>query len=108
MEVNLGTILAFYGGMSGLGHLQIVDENGANQMIPCDNGPTVRALDSAFGDVIAPGHTVSPSGGHVNEQVYWWYDDIGLVMAGFCPVDEASDELIEMYESEGEHECDSN
>jgi len=99
LDISKGTILAFYGGyLSGLDHLQIVDsETGESSMIPCDNGATVRALEEMFGDVIAPGHTVDPAGGHVNQEVYWSYDELGLVMGGMTPVNEASPELIEMY-----------
>ena len=100
MNINKGTILAFYGSqMSGLAHLQVVDsDSGISEMIPCENAPTVRALENAFGDVIAPGHTVDPAGGHVNQEVYWSMDNYGLAMAIFCPVDEAPPELIAMYE----------
>ena len=101
MDINKGTILAFYGGhLSGLAHLQIADsDTGESSMIPCDNGATVRALEEMFGDVIAPAHTVDPAGGHVNQEVYWSYDELGLVMGGMTPVNEATPELIEMYEA---------
>ncbi len=101
MDIKRGTILAFYGAhLSGLAHLQIVDsDSGVSTMVPCENGATVRAMESAFGDVIAPGHTVDPAGNHVNQEVYWSMDDYGLAMGVFCPVDEAPPELIEMYEA---------
>ncbi len=100
MDVHKGTILAFYGhGLSGLAHLQIVDsDSGVSNMIPCENAPTVRALEGAFGDVIAPNHTVDPSGNHVNQEIYWSFDEMGLVMESFTPVDEATPELIKIYE----------
>jgi len=105
LEISKGTILAFYGAhLSGLAHLQIVDiDTGNSELIPCENAATVRALESMFGDVIAPGHTVDPAGGHIDQDVYWSYDEQGLILGGMTPVNEASQDLIELYESEGEH-----
>lgn len=96
-----GTILGFAGSyMSGLGHLVIEDDRRGVVSVPCDNGPTVRALQAAFGDVIAPGHSVDSEGGHVGKRAYYCYDDLGLILAGFVPVDEAPSELEEAYENE--------
>jgi len=85
---------------SGLGYLLIQDaETQVVERVPCDNGPTVRALNSAFGNAIGEGHTVNQSG-FVGQEVFWDYDDMGLTMAGFCPVEEASEELIDAYEGQ--------
>ncbi len=48
--------------------------------------------------MITPGHSVDPEGGHIGQGIYWEYDDPGLMMAGFMPVDEAPPELAEDYE----------
>jgi hypothetical protein len=100
-EILKGTITAFGGSWgSGLGFLAI-DGIG----IPCDNAPTVRALEGAFGDVIAPNHSVNQAA-IIGKEIYYSVDDIG-VLDGFTPVDEASEELVEAYENpqvEGEED----
>jgi hypothetical protein len=79
-----GTLGGFRGSwMSGLGYL-IIDDT----PVPCDNAPTVRALDGCFGDVIKPGHTVdgdAPS--FVGREVVYSVDDMGVLL-GFTPVEE--------------------
>ena len=53
--MDRGTIDGFSGSWgSGLGYL-VID----GCPLPCDNAATVRALEACFGDVIAPGNTVS-------------------------------------------------
>lgn len=52
-RIEKGMIREFHGSwMSGLGTLVIEDELGCIHHVPCDNAPTVRALEGAFGDVI--------------------------------------------------------
>jgi len=102
MLVRRGTIKRFGGSWgSGLGFLEIEDSEGAGvEQVPCENAATVRALEGAFGDVIAEGHCVNPEGGHVGQEIYWSYDETGLVLASFTPVDEASEELLDVFENE--------
>lgn len=70
------------------------------QLIPCENTPTVRALDELFGDVIAPGHTVNLKA-VVGRQVAYKVDGFGL-LEGLAPT-EMADELNEPeVEPEGE------
>ena len=97
MDVQRGIIRGFSGVWgSGLAFLEIEEsETGAVHPIPCENGATVRALESAFGDVIGEGHCVDPNGGHVGQEVYWSTD--GLLLTSFTPVDQAPPELVEMY-----------
>lgn len=85
MFVKCGVIERFAGSWgSGLGWLTISGET-----VPCENGPTVRALENAFGGVIRDGHTAE-----VPEdlpEVVWWMDDMGLVLGGFCLAEEWND-----------------
>ena len=74
---------------SGLGHLIIEDlETGNMDFVPCDNGPTVRALESAFGNVIGDGHRVDENGGHVGQLIQWDWDDLGLMLGWFLPFED--------------------
>lgn len=99
MPIQLGTIRGFHGTWgSGISQLEIEDADGQITMVPCDNGETARSLEAAFGDVIAPNHNVDEAGGHIGQGIYWTWDEMGLMMAGFMPIDEAGPELIEEYE----------
>ncbi len=89
-KLNRGIIEGFSGSwMSGLGHL-IID----GIPVPCENGPTVRALESCFGDVITPGHMVR-STAIQGREIYWSMDDMGLILQSFTSVDneELDDEI---------------
>ena len=101
MQIRKGKLLQFHGSwMSGLGSLDIEDsETGQVESVPCDNGATVRALESCFGNVITPGHTAGGDG-YKGQEVYWSYDEYGMMLGGFTPVSEASEELNELYEKE--------
>jgi len=90
VENRKGRLIQFRGSWgSGLATLEIEDsETGAHELIPCDNGATVRALESAFGDVITEGHTANGDG-YRDQEVYWSYDELGLVLEGFTPVKDA-------------------
>ena len=90
MEVRKGRLIQFHGSWgSGLGTLEIEDsETGAHELIPCDNGATVRALEAAFGDVITEAHTANGDG-YKGREVYWSLDEFGLVLEGFTPVEDA-------------------
>ena len=94
MKIRKGKLIRFSGSWgSGLGTLEIEDSvTGVRQCVPCDNGATVRALEAAFGNVITPGHTAN-GGTYKGREVYWSYDELGLTLGGFTPVEEASPEL---------------
>jgi hypothetical protein len=98
MEVHRGKIQLFSGvWMSGLAQLTIEDDRRGLVVVHCENAPTVRALEGAFGNVIGEGHTVNPRGGHVGREVYYSVDAIG-VLDGFTPVEEAPPEVVRRYE----------
>ena len=95
-----GTILSFRGSWSsGLGFLYIQDSVTKQiEAVPCENGPTVRALEGAFGNVMGEGHTVKMDGGHIGKEIYWDYDDLGVILEAFAPVDDAPDKVVKAYE----------
>lgn len=101
VETNVykGRLLGFSGSWgSGLGYLMIEDvETGVVESVPCDNAPTVRALEACFGGVIGAGHTVRRKPGFVGKVVLWSYDEMGLTLGGFTPWAEAGPELRAMY-----------
>jgi hypothetical protein len=101
MTIRLGIIKAFRGSWgSGIGFLDIEDSRTKQlEAVPCDNGATVRALEAAFGDVISPGHTANGQG-HIGRKIYWSLDDLGLVLAGFTPADDASEEVVQAYKNQ--------
>jgi len=98
MDIRKGRLVQFRGSWgSGLGNLEIEDsETGACELVPCDNGATVRALEAAFGNVITDGHTAN-GGGYKGQEVYWSLDELGLVLGAFTPVEGAPPELAEHY-----------
>jgi len=98
VEIRKGKLIQFYGSCgSGLGYLEIEDsETGVHEHVPCDNGATVRALDTAFGDTITEAHTANGNG-YKGQEVYWSYDEFGLVLSGFTPVEDASPEVVDCY-----------
>ena len=99
-EILKGKIVGFAGSyMSGIAQLMIEDEAGQTHAVACENGATVRALEGCFGNVIGNAHNVESEGGHMNKWIYYSMDDMGLVLGGFTPVDDASPELEAMYES---------
>jgi hypothetical protein len=89
--MNRGFIRGFQGAWhSGLATLLIEDyETQEILFVPCDNAPTARALEAAFGNVITPSHTVNPQGDHIGKEILWDYDDLGFTIAGFTPIEEA-------------------
>ena len=95
MEIRKGRLIQFSGSWgSGLGTLEIEDsETSVHELVPCDNGATVRALEAAFGNVITPAHTAN-GGGYKGREVYWSLDEFGLVLAGFTPVEDGSPALV--------------
>jgi len=95
VEIRKGRLIQFSGSWgSGLGTLEIEDsETSVHELVPCDNGATVRALEAAFGNVITPAHTAN-GGGYKGREVYWSLDEFGLVLAGFTPVEDGSPALV--------------
>lgn len=101
MKIYKGTIRGFRGSWgSGLGYLIIDDDERGRVSVPCDNAPTVRALEGCFGNVISKAHTVNPRGGHVGKKVYYSLDDFGIILEGFSPVRGASPELKKLFKDE--------
>ena len=101
MEIRKGKLIQFRGSWgSGLAVLEIEDsETGEHELVPCDNGATVRALEAAFGDVITEAHTANGDG-YKGQEVYWSLDEFGLVLEAFTPVGDATPELVEIYQKE--------
>jgi hypothetical protein len=97
-----GKIVAFAGTWgSGLGYLVMEDENAAQIVVPCDNAPTVRALDACFGDVIDDNHCVNNEAIE-GKEIYWSYDEYGMTLAGFTPVDDWDQDWIEEQQRQQE------
>jgi hypothetical protein len=70
-KMKQGKIVEFVGTWcSGIAHLHI-ESDGIIIPVPCDNAPTVRALEGFFGNVIGPGHIVKKDGGHVGEEIMY-------------------------------------
>ncbi len=77
-----GTLGKFHGSYSsGIAFIEI---NGSP--VPCENAPTVRALEHCFGNVIQPDHTASSRSFEGREVVYS-LDDFGLLLS-FTPADQ--------------------
>jgi len=97
-EVRRGRLMAFRGNwMSGIGFLVIMDDDRGMIEVPCENAPTVRALEGAFGNVIGDGHMVKARPGFIGRRVYYSMDDMGLVLEGFTPASEASKLLVKVF-----------
>jgi len=102
-EIFKGTIVQVAGSWgSGLAALTVDDERRGRVTLHSDNGPLVRSLDAAFGDVIGSGHAIdNRKGGHVGKTIFYFLDEFGLCLGGFVPEDDASPELIDAYERGG-------
>ena len=98
MSVYKGRLIGFQGSwMSGLANLVIEDlDTGKYLTVPCENAQTVRCLEGCFGDVISEGHTVNQSA-IFGKEIYWSYDETGMILGGFSSVDEAPEVVIEEY-----------
>ena len=72
---------------SGIGYLNGLNEKGKLISIPCENTTTVRNLEEAFGNVISQNHSVNGSG-LKGKEIFYRFDDMGLVLAAFIPVEE--------------------
>jgi len=96
-EFHYGKIVCLQGSWgSGLATLIVLNRDGVMVSIPCDNAPTVRALDGAFGDFIAPGHTFNNEA-IAGKEIIYSYDETGIILGGITPI-ENLDELMERYE----------
>jgi hypothetical protein len=81
-------ILAFHGSwLSGLAVLEVLLANGETLSISWVNGPTVRALDACFGNVIRPNHTVAIPAELRDREVVLSVDGLGILLA-FTPVED--------------------
>jgi len=98
MEVKKGKIVGFQGSwMSGIATLVVKNlDTGTVEYVRCENAPTVRALDSAFGNVIVEGHMVDNKA-LKGKEIFYSLGDFGLLEA-FTPVKDASPELLKVYE----------
>jgi len=80
-----GKLKAFRGSWgSGLGFLEFYDR----APVPCENAPTVRALDSCFGDFIAANHSIDNTA-IAGREIAFSVDAIG-VLFGFTPLEQWS------------------
>jgi len=85
-----GVIESFSGShMSGIAFLTI-----SGKSIPCDNAPTVRALEQAYGNIIQPDHSADISS-IIGKEIYFKMDDMDLLLEGFIPVEELGLEDID-------------
>jgi len=93
-----GKILGFSGSWgSGIATLTVKNlKTGKVENIPTDNAPTVRALESAYGNIISAGRTanINKIKGKV---IFYDYTDWGS-LAGFVPEEEAPAEVVEAWE----------
>ena len=81
LRIFCGRLEGFSGSWgSGIGFLIINGER-----IPCDNAATVRALEACFGDVIAPGHTIS-SVSFKGREIVYAVDSLGMLV-DFLPIE---------------------
>lgn len=102
-NIRKGTIVGFSGSWSsGMATLVIKDSRtGVEETIPCENTSTVRALDAAYGGIIGNDHTASVDS-IKGKEIYWAMDDMGIMLGGFQPVEEASEDLVNEYEAQYE------
>lgn len=94
MEIIRGKIAVLWGlPGSNLAHLNLILEDRTMVSIPCDNAPTVRALDDAFGTVIGENHSVNPDGGHIDQEIVAQVGNDGI-LEGFIPVEMAVEDMM--------------
>lgn len=102
MTIKRATIKGFQGSWSsGLAFLLLEGASGTVS-VPCDNGPTVRALrimfDGAKGSpVIGEGHTVNVEA-FTGLEVGWDYDEMGLCLGWLAPACAVDWDDLEQYE----------
>jgi hypothetical protein len=98
--IKKGKIMGFQGSWgSGIGTVLIKNsDTGRVESLTCENAPTVRAFEAAYGDIIQAGHTADFSKIKGKEIYYGpgdWVD-----FGWFMPVEEAPAELEEDYEKQ--------
>ena len=95
-EIKKGKIVGFQGSWgSGLAQLVVKRPSGEIDYVNCDNASTVRALENAFGNVIAEGHMID-NNAIKGKEIYYSVGDFGI-LEGFTPIEEASPELERKY-----------
>ena len=103
MNIFKGKIVMFKGYQdSGIGYLNIKDSvTGLVFSVPCEKTPTIRALEICFGTVIGSDRRINMVGGHTFQEIFWFYDQDGRLLKGFVPVDQAPNEIVDLYN----HKC---
>ena len=82
-----GKIIGFSGSWgSGIAMLSIEHDDKTTKDYPCENAEMVRALDDAFGNVIADGHSVDVNA-IIGKRIEFEMTDYGII-AGFNKLDE--------------------
>ena len=73
--------------------------------VPCEKTPTIRALETFFGNVFGSDRRINKVGGHTFQEIFWFYDQDGGILKGNVPVDQAPNEIADLYniEMEGGH-----
>lgn len=93
-----GKIVGFSGSYgSGIATLMI-ERGGVVEAVHCENAPTVRALEHAFGNVIGAGHSVKKDAGFMNKEIYFTME-FGI-LASFTPVECAHPKFSEGYKKQ--------
>jgi hypothetical protein len=82
ITIHRGKIEEFHSWGSGIATLII-----SSKPVHCEKAPTVRALDSCFGNVITADHCVNNRAIRGKDIVYWM-DEFGLILGGFVPTKE--------------------
>lgn len=72
------------------------DVDGSLAQVRCDSTAVSRAFAECF-----PGF-VSDHGAAIGQEIFWVYDDLGIMLGGFVPVLEASGEVWEQFA--GQHQ----
>jgi hypothetical protein len=82
---------------SGLATLIVLNELDVMVSVPCENAATVRAFEVCYGDVIKEGHTFD---GRLlaGKEIVYSYDEFGLVLGGFTPLENWDEVLVSMEE----------
>ena len=84
MEIYKGKIKNLQRDTSGIQYLILENDNKEMDRVACESA-TIVALYGYFAT------------GMINQEIYWVYDDMGIVMGGFVPVEEASGEITMQY-----------
>lgn len=86
-ELLVGEIVDFSGSWgSGIATLTIKHDDESIKNYSCENAEMVRALDSAFGNVITSGHSVNVNA-IKGKRIEFKMTDYGII-AGFSPLED--------------------